>query len=154
MPFIQSCTSAKSHSQEPGHEAAFFGAPSHALSSSTYKSTSQTTGQMFKSFWINLPMLSDTCGFALLMLPMIVNVCGRTLMDKWHFPLLGELCAPMDNKNKSDQHDCISEKGWQNREQPIRSIWSTKLCPRGLIFAYPWFCFHGSKDCLSYSKAI
>lgn len=32
-------------------------------------------------------------------------------MDEWHFPLLGELCALMDNKNKYNQHNCISETG-------------------------------------------
>lgn len=32
-------------------------------------------------------------------------------MDEWHFPLLGELCAPMDNKNKSTNMIAFQRRG-------------------------------------------
>lgn len=63
---------------------------------------------MPKSFWSNLPVLPDTYGFAL---ANAAHVSGGTWMDGWHSVLLAELCASMDNKNKYNQHDCIS-KGW------------------------------------------
>lgn len=67
---------------------------------------------MPKSFWINLPTLLMHRDLPLLMLPVIINIYGSTLMDEWHILLPGELCAPMDNKNKYNQDYCISDKGW------------------------------------------
>lgn len=61
--------------------------------------------------WINLPMFSDAQGFGLANAACDYKCLESSLMDEWYFPPLGEWCAPMHNKNKYNQHDCISEKG-------------------------------------------
>lgn len=66
---------------------------------------------MPKSFWTKLPGSLTRIDSPLLMLPMIVNVCGRSLMDEWQFPLFGELCAPMDNKNKPNDMIALQRRG-------------------------------------------
>jgi hypothetical protein len=42
-----------------------------------------------------------------------------------------------------------AEQGATNQKYPEHQI-----MPQRSHLAYPWFCFHGSKDCLGYSKAI
>lgn len=42
---------------------------------------------------------------------MIGNVSGRTLTDEWLFPLLGELCAPVDNKINPTDKTAFQRRG-------------------------------------------